>query len=112
MTKMRLTTLNLDQDCLDILGEAKNKSAKARECIRMYDRVAQDLEDEMRRRDQMERGIDVFAAMITDAYNRNADLDSLLSDLLDITSHQVAQTYENNYMEAAIKSAVYRRGRF
>jgi len=36
MSKMRLTTLNLDDECLDILGTHKNKSKYARECILLY----------------------------------------------------------------------------
>ncbi len=113
MTKMRLTTLNLDQDCLDILGAYKNKSAKARECIRMHDRIQNDLDDEMRRRDQWERGMDALANLLVEGYERGPsfDLDELLADLLDITPIQVSQMYQNKYMPAAIKSAVFRLGK-
>lgn len=44
MTKMRLTTLNLDDECLKVLGGYKNKSKYAREAIKGY-ATAQDDSD-------------------------------------------------------------------
>ena len=114
MSNMRLTTLNLDKECLDVLGAAKNKSAKARECIRKYDAVSNDLDEEVRRRDQWERGMGIMAEMMVDAFGKGTsfnEYDRMLAELLDVTVIDVHKMHENNYLAAAIKTAVFRHGK-
>lgn len=103
---MRLTTLNLDKECLEVLGAAKNKSAKARECIKNYDAVSDDIDEYVRRHDQWERGVSYLAEMMVDKF----DVD-MLADLLSVTAIDVAKMHENNYLAAAIKTAVFRHGK-
>ncbi len=44
MSKMRLTTLNLDDECTEILRKEQNKSRYVRAAIKRYPKVVQDLD--------------------------------------------------------------------
>ena len=100
---MRLTTLNLDQECLDVLGTAKNKSRKARECILRYDQVAEEL-------DRIEDLYAKYVAAIRHLTKAMAEspLCVFLVDYLDETELAINQMQAAGYLPEAIVAAALR----
>lgn len=106
MSKMRLTTLNLDEDCLKVLGTAKNKSRKARECILRYDEVA----------DELDRIEDLYAKYVAAirhlaAFLAQHELQSLLGEYMDETELAISQMKTSGYLQEAVVAAALRHVR-
>ena len=100
---MRLTTLNLNQDCLDVLGTAKNKSRKARECILRYDEVCKQLEDMDDLYTKYLYAIRNLAAAL--AQDPNIEF---LAEYLSETPVAVAKIWTAGYLPEAIVAAALR----
>ena len=104
MSKMRLTTLNLDQECLDVLGTAKNKSRKARECIKMYDQVA----------DELDRMEDLYTKYVSAIRHLAVELaeheesEAFLAEYMEETPVAVSQMHSAGYLAEAIVAAALR----
>ena len=103
MSKMRLTTLNLDQDCLDVLGQAKNKSRKARECILRYDEVV----------DELDRIEDLYAKYVAalrhlSNYLAEQEFQSALAEYMDETELAISQMKTAGYLKDAIVASALR----
>ena len=108
MTKMRLTTLNLDQDCLDILGTAKNKSAKARECILKY-------HDVVEQKDFYEELYTTYVAALrqlcehlAEHVDSKIDMQDFLAWYMDETNLAVMKMDEAGYLKDALAAAAIR----
>lgn len=88
---MRLTTLNLDEDCLEILRSERNKSKYARECIKRYHVLEEEL-------DRMEDshianayGLRALARYIVDEFNSGDDyLLALMANWCDMTELELS----------------------
>lgn len=91
MSEMRLTTLNLDKDCLEILRSERNKSKYARECIKRY----HVLEDEL---DRMENsqianayGLRALARFLVSEFNNGDDyLLALMANWCEMTELELS----------------------
>ena len=111
MTKMRLTTLNLDQECLDILGSKKNKSLHVRRVLKEHEEVAEVLEETEGYLEMNRVNYRTLVEAIVHAYACGWTVEGLLTDLLEETDFQVSRYQTNGHLIAAIRQAVSRRGK-
>ena len=114
MSKMRLTTLNLDQECLDILGEHENKSKYARECIKRYHGLVQEFDDLEQDYTEERYGLRDLCRFImeTAASDPHADdLIELIAEYMGENSVYVYQLLTNPYPDIFLKEAAIRRGK-
>ena len=104
MSNMRLTTLNLDQECLDILGGAKNKSRYARTAIKGYAEA----------RDEADHFEDLSAKWVA-AFRHFAravaEPSFCLATYMDETPLAVTKMCEAGYLQDAIVAAAVRHAR-
>ena len=108
MAEYRLTTLNLDDECREILGEQDNQSRYAREAIKRYGTVVDDLDRLEDRYVRLLTGSRRLADLINDAINYNWSLDELLTGWLDATSVEVGRMFQNGYLVDAIRAEMSR----
>lgn len=103
MSKMRLTTLNLDEDCLKVLGTAKNKSRYARECILRYNEVTEEL-------DRIEDLYSKYVAAIRHlaGFLAEHELQSLLGEYMDETELAISQMKNAGYLQEAVVAEALR----
>lgn len=114
MTKMRLTTLNLDEECCAILDRMQNKSKYARYAIKRID----ELQDEFNEMEQLYTeemyGLRDLCRFImgTAANTPHADdLVELIAEYMGQNSVYVYQLLTNPYPEIFLKEAAIRRGK-
>jgi len=100
MSKMRLTTLNLDDQCLDILGQHKNKSKYARECILLY-------ADAQNQADHFEDLCIKYVAAIRHLadYLASQELQSALAEYMVETELAINQMKTAGYLKDALVAA-------
>lgn len=110
MSKMRLTTLNLDQECCEILDREKNKSKYARECIKRYHGLVQEFDDLEQDYTEERYGLRDLCRFLTE-YAHRFDLVEVLAEYMDENSVYVNQLLNNPYPEAFLKEAAIRRGK-
>ena len=110
MTKMRLTTLNLDQECLDILGSKENKSLHVRRVLKEHEEVIEHLNMIEENLEQNRRNYRVLIEAVVHAYARGWSTEALLADLLEETDFQVSRYQTNGHLIGAIRAAAHRRG--
>lgn len=107
MTKMRLTTLNLDEDCLNALGAHKNKSKYAREAIKGYAKAQEEA-------DHFEDLCVKWVAAMRDlacSFVQNYDsmtMTEFLADYMDETPLAIHQMDEAGYLKDALVAAALR----
>lgn len=114
MSKMRLTTLNLDQECLDILGEHENKSRYARECIKRYHGICMefdDLEDIYTEERHGLRDLCRFIMKTAASTPHADDLIELIAEYMGQSEQYVYQVLTGPYPEINLKEAAIRRGK-
>lgn len=103
MTKMRLTTLNLDQECLDILGAAKNKSRYAREAIKGYADAVEEADHYEDLSTKWVAALRHLAAAVAEGPTM-----SFLEDYLQETDLAIHQMYDAGYLKDAVVAAALR----
>lgn len=114
MTKMRLTTLNLDEECIEILGREENKSRYARECIKRYHGLSMEFDDLEDMYTEERYGLRDLCRFImqTAASDPHADaLVELIAEYMGENSVYVYQLLTNPYPETFLKEAAIRRGK-
>lgn len=110
MSKMRLTTLNLDEACHKVLGEHKNKSKYAREAILRYADLSDEF-DEMENLYTEERyALRDLCRFLTE-YAHRFDLVDAIADYMDLRPGQVENLLNNPYPETYLKEVAIRRGK-
>ena len=101
---MRLTTLNLDQECLDILGRMENKSRYVRTCIKRFDETL----------DELNRIEDLYTRYLSAMRNLCAALAEPSFDLatyMDETPLAITKMCDSGYLKDAIVAAALRHVR-
>ena len=103
MTRYRLTTLNLDDECLTVLGGVENKSRFAREAIQRYAEVVAEL-------DRIE---DLYTKYVSalrhlSKYLASQFFESALADYMDETELAISQMKEAGYLPDALVAAAIR----
>lgn len=114
MTKMRLTTLNLDEECCRILDSKQNKSKYARDAIKRYDDLRQEFDDLESDYTEERYGLrDLCRFIMTTAANtpHADDLVELIAEYMGQNSVYVYQLLTNPYPEIFLKDAAIRRGK-
>ena len=105
MAEYRLTTLNLDDECRQILGEQDNQSRYARECIKRYAEVVEDLDRIENRHIRMNAGMNRLASKLAEGAMRNATVQEVLADFLHMTEIEfVRLVHDVGYFEQAFKA--------
>lgn len=113
MTKMRLTTLNLDEECCAILDRKQNKSKYARDAIKRYDDLRQefdDLEQDYTEERYALRDLCRFIMQSADEQVQPCSLVELIAEYMGQNSVYVHQLLTNPYPEIFLKEAAIRRG--
>ena len=110
MSNMRLTTLNLDQECLDILGRQGNKSLYVRRVLKDHEQVITELEEVEQYLEQNRRNYRTLLESIVHAYASGWTVEGILTELLEETDMQVSRYQTNGHLIAAIRSATHLRG--
>lgn len=88
---MRLTTLNLDEECLEILRSEQNKSKYARECIKRYASLAEQFDDMENQQIANAYGLRALARYIVDEFNNGDDyLLALMANWCDMTELELS----------------------
>lgn len=110
MTKMRLTTLNLDQECVDILGGHENKSKYARKAIKSYAESESDADFYEEQYTRSLRKINILVKAL--AYNAESgeglSLDAFLCQFLDVTDVQLAKIVTSGFTEHELRLVIDR----
>jgi len=113
MTKMRLTTLNLDDECLKVLGGHKNKSKYAREAIKGY-ATAQDDADyhEEQYVHVLKMFDDLVKALVQHGNGLGVmTLEEFFAEYLDVSLTTVHTIIATNAIDGAIRQEAYRHAR-
>ena len=109
MTNMRLTTLNLDQECLDLLGSKPNKSAHVRHVLKNHQKLAEEhnhIEDLLI---QNRIWYSILRNAIVEAYHSGWTVEALLTDLCDETDLAISKYAEHGHLDGVIRGGVARR---
>ena len=106
---MRLTTLNLDQECLDILGRQGNKSLFVRRVLKEHEQFITELDEVEQYLDQNRRNYRTLLEAIVSAYASGWTVEALLTHFLEETDLQVSRYQTNGHLILAIKGAAHRR---
>ena len=103
MSNMRLTTLNLDDECLAVLGTAKNKSRYARDAIKGYAHAVQEA-------DHFEDLSTKWVAALRhlSKYLADQEFQSALAEYMDETELAINQMKTAGYLPEAIVAAALR----
>lgn len=110
MSKMRLTTLNLDDECHAVLAKHPNKSRYARECILRYDGLVQEFDDLEDLYTEERYGLRALCRFL--ARSENIELVvPLMSKFLDLTDIETYRLLEEPYADIHIKEAAIRLGK-
>jgi len=112
MSKMRLTTLNLDQDCLDIIGRHKNKSRYVRDCIKDHAQLVTDLDEAEQYLLQNRRMLQALVYAIQEAYQSNelVSLGAFIADFADETPLMIESYAQSGSLVSLIRAAAHRHG--
>ena len=113
MTKMRLTTLNLDDECLKVLGSKKNKSKYAREAIKGY-ATAQD--DADYHEEQYVHVLKMFNDLVINLVGSTEDrydmtLEEFFTEYLQITDVTLHTIIATKAFDGAIRREASRHAR-
>lgn len=110
MSKMRLTTLNLDEACHKVLGEHKNKSKYAREAILRYDDLVKEFDDLENDYTEERYGLRDLCRFLTE-YAHRFDLVGVLAEYMDKPEIEIERMLDMPYPEAFLKEVAIRRGK-
>lgn len=109
---MRLTTLNLDDECTEILRREENKSRYVRAAIKRYPEVVADLDEMEDLYIHLRNSYDALVRFLVDHYGMNddADLGGLLAAFCEEPELEVSRAYNTGHLRVMVRSAASRRG--
>ncbi len=110
MSKMRLTTLNLDDQCTQILSEEKNKSRYAREAIKMYPRVVNDLDELEDTYIAIRNAYDALAKALVESYAQGHTIEDFIADFTEHPAIFVSRAHDAGHLRSIIRSAASLHG--
>jgi hypothetical protein len=110
MSKMRLTTLNLDDECLAVLGQHKNKSKFARECILRYEQITEEFDEMEDRYTEISYGLRTLCRFLAREENYELVV-PLMAKFLDITDTEAYRLLHEPYADLHIKDEAIRLGK-
>lgn len=110
MSKMRLTTLNLDDECTEILRKEPNKSRYVRAAIKRYPEVVKNLDELEDQYIHLRRSYDALIKAVTDAYATDdaTPIVSMISAFSDETSIAIEDAYHAGALRILIRAAADR----
>jgi len=112
MSKMRLTTLNLDDECTEILRKEPNKSRYVRAAIKRYPKVVKELDEMEDTYINIRNAYDSLVRALVDKYGLagNHQIEDFLGDFCNATPLEVHQAYTAGYLRVAIRDSASRHG--
>lgn len=112
MSKMRLTTLNLDDECTEILRKEQNKSRYVRAAIKRYPQVVRDLDEMEDLYMNVRNAYDALVQVICQAYGMNdatpvVDVIGAVSGETDI---EIGRAHDAGHLRTLIRAGASRHG--
>lgn len=112
MSNMRLTTLNLDDECTEILRKEQNKSRYVRAAIKRYPKVVKNLDEMEDMYIHVRNCYDALVTALVDAYTSSemTDLCEFLTDFTGDTPMVIEAAMRSGHLRVAIRHAAARHG--
>ncbi len=110
MSKMRLTTLNLDDECHTVLAEHKNKSRYARECILRYADLVEEYDSLEDRYTEISYGLRTLCRFLVREENEEL-VAPLMAKFLSITDIETYRLLNEPHADIHIKDEAIRLGK-
>jgi len=113
MSKMRLTTLNLDDECTEILRKEQNKSRYVRAAIKRYPEVVRDLDEMEDMYIHARNSYDALVRALVAAYDQAPEhygIHDFLVEFTEETHLSVSRINTAGHLRMAIREAASRHG--
>jgi len=113
MSKMRLTTLNLDDECTEILRKEPNKSRYVRAAIKRYPKVVQRLDEMEDTYINIRNAYDALVRGLVEAYDKEVmghTVHDFLAEFIEDTAFAISRVHTAGHLRVAIRDASSRHG--
>lgn len=109
---MRLTTLNLDDECTEILRKEQNKSRYVRAAIKRYPEVVKNLDEMEEMYIHVRNSYDALVRTLVDHYAMNdaVPLTTVIGTITGETDMEIANGYSAGYLRTMIRAGASRLG--
>jgi len=107
---MRLTTLNLDDECTEILRKEPNKSRYVRTAIKRYPRVVQELDEMEDTYIAIRNAYDAVMRALVESYAKGESVEDFISDFTEHPAVFVMRAHDAGHLRGILRAAASLHG--